>query len=329
MGEYVFGFENRIAEYILHLCSLSTESSLGKALHFFISDSISIFILLYLSTFFISLFRSQLSAERVEYYLRGKSKWYGYTLATLLGIVTPFCSCSSIPLFMSFLASRIPFGVSMSFLIASPLVSEIAAIMLLGMEGAGLLVALVYIITGSLIAILAGFLCDTFNIQRFLRYMPLPTSPQYADGASKKEKIIQTIRYAHDFAFELLQSTALYIIIGLCIGALMYGYLPQDIFTEYLGRDNPFALPIAVLIGIPLYANHGGVVPIIQVLLLRDVPLGTALVVLMSVTALSLPELIMLRRVFSYTLLLLFVLFLFFAFILSGYIINILEYMVL
>lgn len=324
----MFGFENIIADYILLLFSLSVESPLGKAVHFFISDVISIFLLLYISTFIISLFRSQLSAERVEYYLQGKSKWYGYILATLLGIVTPFCSCSSIPLFMGFLASGIPFGVSMAFLISSPLVSEIASIMLFSMEGAGLLVAVIYIVTGSVISILAGFLCDSCNLQRFLRYRPFPTTVQYSPDASKKEKIMQTIRYAHEFAFDIIQSTALYVIIGLCIGALMYGYLAQEFFVEYLGRDNIYALPLAVLVGIPLYANHGGVVPIIQVLLLKGVPIGTALVVLMSVTALSLPELIILKRVFTYRLLILFVVFLFLAFMISGYIINTLEYIV-
>ena len=325
----MFGFENIIADYILMTFSVSLETAFGKALHFFITDMITIFILLYASTFFISLFRSQLSAQSVEYYLQGKSKWYGYMLATLLGIITPFCSCSSIPLFMGFLASGIPFGVSMSFLISSPLVSEIAAIMLFGMEGAGFFVSIVYIVIGSLISVLAGFLCDTFNLQRFLRYKPIPSMPDYSTVHSKKERIVATIRYAHDFAFDIIRSTALYVIIGLCFGAIMYGYLPQSFFVDYLGRSNPFALPVAVLVGVPLYANHGGVVPIIQVLLLKGVPLGTALVVLMSVTALSLPELIILRRVFTYKLLLCFIAFLSISFIISGFVINTVESMLL
>lgn len=326
MRFFMFGFENTLANYILSLFSLSIDTPLGASVHFFIADTISIFILLYLSIFIISLFRTQLAPEKIEQYLQGKSKWYGYILATILGIVTPFCSCSSIPLFMGFLASGIPFGVSMAFLIASPLVSEIAAVLLFGMEGAGPMVALIYILTGSTIAVLAGFLCDTFSIKKLLRYTPFSVIPTYTESATKKEKILITVSYAHTFAMETIRSTALYVLIGLIIGSVMHGYVPQNVFTEYLGRENIFALPFAILVGVPLYASHTGVVPIIQVLLLKNVPIGTALVVLMSVTALSLPELIMLKKVFSYKLLALFVAFLCIAFLISGYIINATEY---
>lgn len=313
----------KLADWSILQMGLSQDTHLGSAVHFFIEDTVKIFALIYFIIFIISLFRAQLSPEKVRMYLSGKSKFYGYLLAVFLGIVTPFCSCSSIPIFMGFLAAGVPFGVSMAFIISSPMVSEIAAIMLLGMQGAGVKVAAIYVLSGSIIAVIGGWLSDKFNLEKYLIFKPAVTAVN-EKASSVKEKIIALIKYANNFAYTTIKSLALYILVGLVIGAYMHGYIPQELFVKYLGHDNPFAVPFAALIGIPIYASHAGVVPVIQVLLMKGVPVGTALVALMSITAISLPEMVMLKKVFSYKLLILFVSFLLAAFIVTGYIINML-----
>lgn len=312
----------KLADWVIFQIGLTLETQLGASVHFFIEDSTKIFVLIYMMIFIVSLFRSQLSPEKVRDYLTGKSKFIGYILAASLGIITPFCSCSSIPLFIGFLASGVPFGVSIAFLVASPLVSEIAAIMLIGMDGAGASVAGIYILTGTIIAIFAGWLADKFKLERFLAINIAVKKPEISRAASIKARAIALIKYANGFAFNTLKSIWIYIIIGLIIGAGMHGYVPQEFFVKYLGAQNNWAVPIAAVIGIPFYTSHAGVVPIIQVLLMKGVPVGTALTMLMSLTAISLPEMIMLKKVFTYKLLGLFITFLLLAFVITGYILN-------
>lgn len=312
----------KLADWSIAGMGLTLDTHFGQAVHFFIEDTTKIFFLIYFLIFFISLFRSQLSPEKVRAYLSGKSKWYGYLLAVFLGVVTPFCSCSSIPLFMGFLAAGVPFGVAIAFLVSSPLISEIAAIMLVSMKGAGLYVAGIYLLTGTIISVLAGWLADKFHIERFLAIKVDMEMPQTCGCTSIKEKTAALIKYANGFAIETLKSIGVYIIIGLVIGSFMHGYVPESLFVEYLGGNNLYAVPLAAMIGIPIYASHAGVVPIIQVLLMKGVPVGTALVALMSITAISLPEMIMLKKVFTMKLLGLFVGFLLVAFIITGYVLN-------
>lgn len=312
----------KLADWSIAQMGLTLETHLGRAVHFFIEDSTKIFVLIYVLIFVISLFRSQLSAEKVRDYLSGKSRWHGYFLAVFLGVVTPFCSCSSIPLFMGFLAAGVPFGVAIAFLVSSPLISEIAAIMLVGMEGAGLYVTGIYILTGTIISVLAGWLADKFHLEKYLAIKVDMKTPDVCGCSSMKEKAIALIKYANNFALSTIKSIGIYVIIGLVIGSFMHGYIPQELFVKYLGADNLFAVPFAAIIGVPLYTSHAGVVPIVQVLLMKGVPVGTALVLLMSLTAISLPEMIMLKKVFTYRLLALFVAFLLVAFIVTGYILN-------
>lgn len=229
-------------------------------------------MLLYVLIFFISLFRSQLSPERVRNYLSGKSRWIGYLLAVFLGVVTPFCSCSSIPLFMGFLAAGVPFGVSVAFLVSSPLISEIAAIMLLGMGSYGVYIVSIYIISGTIISVLAGYLADKFMLEKYLA-LDIPKSiPPVCACATIKEKAKALIKYAHEFSWNLVKSLYLYILIGLVIGAYMHGYIPQEFFVTYLGKDNFGAVPLAAVVGIPIYASQAGIVPLVQVLLMKGVP---------------------------------------------------------
>jgi len=312
-----------IADWGVAKLGLDTATHFGTAVHFFIEDITKIFVLIYVLIFVISLFRSQLSPEKVREYLSGKNRWYGYFLAVFLGVVTPFCSCSSIPLFIGFIAAGIPFGITMAFLISSPLVSEIATILLAGMEGAGPLVAAVYVVTGSVIAVLGGWLADKFHLEKYLAYEPAKVvQPPCCSNATVKEKAMELIKYAHNYAWDTLKGISLYIVIGLLIGAGIHGYVPAEFLARYLGPSNPFAVPIAAVVGAPIYANHVGVIPIIQALLLKGVPIGTALVMLMSITAISLPEMIMLKKVLQWKMIGIFTAYLIVSFMVVGYLLN-------
>lgn len=311
-----------LADNITSMMGLDLTSHLGQAIHFFIEDTAKIFVLIYVLIFIISLFRSQLSPEKIRNYLSGKSRWKGYFLAIFLGVVTPFCSCSTIPLFLGFLAAGVPFGVSIAFLVSSPLISEIAAIMLLSMGETGVYVVAIYIFSGTIISALAGYLADRYNIERYLAVNIPYVAPPRCSCQTVKDKIKTLILYANDFACTTVKSLAIYILIGLTIGAFMHGYIPQEFFIKYLGKDNFWAVPVAAAVGIPIYASQAGIVPIMQVLLLKGVPLGTALVMFMSIATISLPEMMMLKKVFSYKLLGLFVGYLLVAFIVTGYILN-------
>lgn len=316
-------FFTELADWAIVKMDLSRETHLGEAVHFFIEDSTKIFVLLYVLIFVISLFRSQLSPERVREYLSGKSRWTGYFLAVFLGVVTPFCSCSSIPLFMGFVAAGVPFGVSVAFLVSSPLISEIAAIMLLGMGTFGVYIVSIYILTGTLISVLAGYLADRFNLGRFLALEIPQTTPITCSCSSLREKTTALLKYANSYAFNTVKSLAIYILLGLSLGAFMHGYIPQEFFVKYLGSDNLLAVPIAVIAGIPMYASQAGIVPLVQVLLEKGVPVGTALAAFMSIATISLPEMMMLKRIFRVKLLAIFILYLLIAFTLTGYVLNI------
>lgn len=312
----------KLADWAIVKMDLSRETNFGEVVHFFIEDSTKIFVLLYVLIFVISLFRSQLSPERVREYLSGKSRWAGYFLAVFLGVVTPFCSCSSIPLFMGFVAAGVPFGVSVAFLVSSPLISEIAAIMLLGMGTFGVYIVSIYILTGTLISVLAGYLADRFKLGRFLAFEIPQTPPVACSCSSLREKTTALLKYANSYAFNTVKSLAIYILLGLSLGAFMHGYIPQEFFVKYLGSDNLLAVPIAVIAGIPLYASQAGIVPLVQVLLEKGVPVGTALAAFMSIATISLPEMMMLKRIFRVKLLAIFILYLFIAFVFTGYILN-------
>ncbi len=312
----------RFADWAILQMGLTKETHLGSAVHFFIEDSTKIFVLLYVLIFVISLFRSRLSPERVRDYLSGKSRWSGYFLAVFLGVVTPFCSCSSIPLFMGFLSAGVPFGVSVAFLISSPLISEIAAIMLLGMGSFGVYIVSIYIISGTIISVLAGYLADKFHIERYLALNIPKTTPSVCACSSMKEKAVALIKYAHAFSWDLVKSLYVYILIGLTVGAYMHGYIPQELFVKYMGAENVWAVPFAAIVGIPIYASQAGIVPLVQVLLMKGVPVGTALVAFMSIATISLPEMMMLKKVFSTKLLMIFIGYLLAAFIATGYLLN-------
>lgn len=317
----MFDFLENFANFATVKMGLSLQSRAGTAVSFFIDDFFKIFLLIYITLFVVSLFRYQLAPEKIRQYLSGKNSFWGYILAVILGAVTPFCSCSSIPLFLGFTAAGLPFGTTMAFLISSPLISEVAVFLLLITPHAGWKVAAVYILTGALIGILGGWLCDKFHLQKYLKEIDVPENKCCCCN-SKKEKIKSTVIYANSYALTTIKEIGLYVIVGLLLGAFMHGYIPQEFFVKYLGSKNFFAVPMAALVGIPIYANHNSVLPIVQVLLEKGVPVGTTLVMLMSITAISLPELIMLNKVLKWKILAMFVGFLLVSFIVVGYLLN-------
>lgn len=318
----MFGFLKTFADFIVNSLGIDISSRFGISLSFFIEDTIKIFLLIYVMIFVVSLFRSQLSPQKIKSYLRGKSSWFGYLLAVFLGVVTPFCSCSSIPLFLAFISAGIPFGITMAFLISSPLISEIATALLLITPQAGFRAALVYVLAGGFIAVIGGYLCDKFHLENLVE-KHTHTEHCHCHNHDLKEEVKSLIHYANNYACDTVKQIAPYVLIGLVIGALMHGYIPEEFFVKYLGAKNPFAVIIAAFAGIPIYANHDSVLPIIQVLLIKGVPVGTTIVMLMSITAISLPEMIMLHKVLSWRMLGLFASYLFISFIIVGYLMNI------
>ncbi len=299
---------------------LNKGTKLADAVHFFIEDTTKIFFLLALMIYIIGFARSYVSPEKVRLWLTGKSRFTGYVLAALLGAVTPFCSCSSVPLFIAFLSAGIPLGVTMAFLITSPLVNEVAVV-LLG-NALGLKFTIAYVGSGIALGILGGAIIDALKLNKWVEpyvwdiKMPTPVTPEATAGFAWREK------YARGEAIDIIKRVWLYVLIGVGLGAGLHGYVPQEWFMERAGADNIFAVPLAVLMGIPLYSNATGIIPVAEVLLNKGVPVGTILAFIMSIVAISLPELLILRKVLKPQMLVFFVVFLFIAFIGVGYLFN-------
>lgn len=312
----------RLADWMAYsLFSLEKETKLADAVHFFIEDTTKIFFLLAVMIYIIGFGRSYVSPEKVRLWLTGKSRFTGYVLAALLGALTPFCSCSSVPLFIAFLSAGIPLGITMAFLITSPLVNEVAVV-LLG-EALGLKFTIIYVGTGIGLGIVGGFIIDALKLNKWVEpyvwdiKMPVPENAEEAKGLRWREK------YARGEAVDIVKRVWLFVLIGVGLGAGLHGYVPKEWFLEHAGADNLFAVPLTVLAGIPLYANATGIIPVAEVLLNKGVPIGTILAFIMSIVAISLPELFILRKVLKPQMLVFFVVFLFFAFIGVGYSFNI------
>jgi len=268
-------------------------SRAGEALNFFIYDTIKIFLLLASIIFVVAIIRSYFSPERTRRILSSKHEYVGNVLAALLGTVTPFCSCSAVPLFIGFLESGIPLGVTFSFLISSPMVNEVALIMLWGLFGWK--IALIYVGTGLVVAIIAGLIIGRLKMEKHVQDYVW----EIKVGATEiqEQSFSQKLEYARDYTIGLLKKIWPYVFIGIGIGAFIHGYAPADFLLKYAGRDNPFAVPLAVLIGVPLYSNAAGIIPIVQALMSKGMAIGTVLAFMMAVTALSLPEAIILKNV--------------------------------
>ncbi len=291
---------------------------LTDTIHFFIEDTTKIFFLLTVIIFFVSIIRSFFTPERTRRLLSGKRLFLGNILAAGLGVVTPFCSCSACPLFIGFVESGIPLGVTFSFLISSPMVNEVALVLLLGLFGwkiAGL-----YLISGLLVAIVAGIVIGKLNMERYVQdyVWQLRMGEVQETGMTWHERI----DYAKGYVQDILRRIWPYVLGGIGVGALIHGYVPEDFLLRYAGPGNPFAVPIAVLIGVPLYSNAAGVIPVVQAVMSKGLPLGTTLAFMMAVTALSVPEATILTQVLKKELLFIFFGVVTIAIIAVGYLFN-------
>jgi uncharacterized protein len=268
---------------------------------FFITDIIKIYILLFIITFIISLIRSFFPPEKIKIILSHNNKYVAHGLASLLGIVTPFCSCSAIPLFLGFLEAGVPLGVTFSFLISSPVINEVALVLLLSLFGIRL--ALIYILSGLLLAFFSGIIIGKMRAEKLVEsFVASPSSVHSHVFHNWKDRMV----YAKQYAFAIFNKVWLYVFFGVGLGAFIHGYVPVDFLVKYAGADKWYAVPLVTLIGIPLYSNAAGVIPLVGALVEKGVSMGTALSFMMAVTALSFPEFMILKRVMKWKLLIIF-----------------------
>ncbi|RYV51691.1 permease [Pengzhenrongella frigida] len=281
---------------VYDVVGLDPASRLGSGVHFFVYDSVKILLLLVGIIFLVTVLRSFMSVERTRALLGGRREGVGNVMAAGLGVVTPFCSCSAVPAFIGFVAAGVPVGVTLSFLIASPLVNEVAIALLFGLFGLG--PTLLYVGAGLVIAIVAGYVLGRLKVERWIEPFVFETrlGGQVIDstaGLTWDDRIQMGI----EEVATILRKIWPYLLVGIGLGAAIHGWAPEDFFTRYAGAGNPFAVLIAVLIGIPLYSNAAGIMPLVEALHDNGLPMGTLLAFMMAVVALSLPELILLRRV--------------------------------
>jgi uncharacterized membrane protein YraQ (UPF0718 family) len=300
---------------------LEAGSHTGSAVQFFIMDTAKIFFLLFIIIYIMGLLRAMLSPERVREYVRGKPRWLARTLAIILGAVTPFCSCSSVPLFIGFVEAGIPLGVTFSFLIASPMINEVAAVILVGILGWKL--AALYIGAGLVVAYVGGAVMEHFKPERWVEDYVWKIQMGEAHMAKPDTSLAGRHRYAMGEVKEIVGRIWKWVFAGVALGALFHGYVPEAWVVEYLGgKDNWFAVPGAVILGVPLYSNATGVIPLAEAMLGKGVAIGTTLALMMSIAALSLPEMLILRKVIRWPALAIYAAVLAVAFTLVGYIFN-------
>ena len=298
---------------------IAPNTLLASAVDFFIFDTTKIFILLAVIIFCVSIIRSYLPPEKIRAILAHKNQYVGNTLASLLGIITPFCSCSAIPLFLGFIQAGVPLGTTFSFLVASPMINEVALVMLLGLFGWK--IAAIYVTSGLIIAMLSGAIIGKLKVENLVEpFVYQNTAGTAVDlvRMTGRERIV----YARDYVFDILKRVWLYVVIGIGVGAWIHGYVPADLIAHYAGGGTWYAVPLAVLIGIPLYSNAAGVIPLVSVLTEKGVSMGTTLAFMMSVTALSLPEFMILKKVMKPRLIIIFAGIVAVGIILTGYLFN-------
>jgi len=298
---------------------LAAKTLLAEAINFFIYDTIKIFILLAVIIFAVSIIRSFLPPEKIRSILSRKNKYLGNFLAATLGIITPFCSCSAVPLFLGFVEAGVPIGVTFSFLVASPMINEVALVLLLGMFGWK--VALIYIISGLIIAILSGIAIDKLKVENLVESFVF-NNKIINSGNGIKMSWKDRTDYAKKYTADIIKKVWIYILLGIGIGAWIHGYVPADFLARYASTDKWYAVPLATLIGIPLYSNAAGVIPLVGALTEKGVAMGTTLAFMMAVTGLSLPEFMILKKVMKTKLILIFAGIVGVGIIFTGYLFN-------
>ncbi len=318
-GVLYWNLQSIIDYFIDDILALSP-SHFTSSLRFFIYEVPKVLLLLVLIIFIVGIIRSYFSAEKTRQKLEGKPLFVGNIMAAFLGVLTPFCSCSAIPLFLGFVEAGIPIGVTFSFLIAAPMINEIALVLLVGLVGWK--VALLYVATGLFVAIFAGYIIEKLKLQKYVADWVFQMQSQPQQQVEEKITIKKRIQAGITAVREILGKIWLYIIIGIAIGAGVHGYVPEDYLTSLLGQDKWYAIPLAILVGVPLYSNAAGIVPIVSVLIEKGVSLGTALAFMMSVIGLSLPEIIILKKILKWQLIVIFVGIVTVGILIVGYLFN-------
>ena len=317
-------FLSKLADYMVYdVLNYTPANVFGSALHYFIIGFTEIVILVVCVTYLMGIVTSYMPMEKIRAYLeKNKTSGIGNLFASLLGAITPFCSCSSIPLFVGMMQARIPLGIALSFLITSPLVNEIAIAIF--WVSYGWKITLIYILSGIVLGVIGGIILDRLGMSEYvadwIKSLEHTQTDTQKDNRSFKERLPEVNKEALSTLRKLIQ----YIFIGLAIGSFIHGYVPQSFFENYISKSNPFAVPIAVILSIPLYIDAVGVLPIIESLVTKGVPLGTAIAFMMGSIGLSLPEALLLKKVMQKKLIIAFFTTIGIGMILSGYVFNLL-----
>lgn len=322
----MFDWVQKLADWLIYsLFNIVQGSKLGDALNFFVFDTIKILILLFIITTVMGVVNSYFPVDKIRNFL-SRNSLFGleYLFASTFGAITPFCSCSSVPLFIGFVKGGIPLGVTFAFLITSPLVNEVAIAMFIGMFG--LKATIIYVSSGIILGMIGGFILGKLKVEKQLSpwvQRILANAEKEGDLEEEKKTFAQRLPEILTEALSIIKSIFWYIIIGIGLGALMHGFIPTGFFETYISKENPFAVPIAVILGVPMYSNAAGVLPIIQVFVQKGIPIGTAIAFMMAVVGLSIPEATLLKKVMSWKLIAIFFSVVTICIIISGYLFNI------
>ena len=323
----MFDWLEHMAQWLVYdIFGMHPNDHLAKALDFFIYDSVKILLLLFTVVFLMGIINSYFPIDKVKNYLSRK-KLYGaeFLMASLFGVVTPFCSCSSVPLFIGFVRGGIPLGVTFAFLVTSPLVNEVAIGLFVGLFGVKTTV--LYVVSGVLLGTISGLILQKLKLEKYLT----PWVKEVLASAQKEQEVFEEEKQSFKQrlpiiwreALKILRGVLPYVIIGIAIGGLMHGYIPSGFFEKYMAKDNLFAVPLATLLSVPMYSNASGILPVVQVLVDKGIPLGTAIAFMMGVVGLSLPEAMLLKKVMTLKLIGIFFGVVMLCIMVSGYLFNI------
>jgi uncharacterized membrane protein YraQ (UPF0718 family) len=323
----MFDWLQNIADWLVFdVFKMTPESHLAEALNFFLYDTVKILLLLFAIIFLMGIVNSYFPIDRVRNYL-SRNKLYGleYLMASIFGVVTPFCSCSSVPLFIGFVRGGIPLGVTFAFLVTSPLVNEVAIGLFVGLFG--MKTTIIYVLSGVLLGTVSGIILQKLNLESLLT----PWVKEVLANAQREQDIFQLehqtfkqrLPVIWNEVITILKGVVPYVIVGIAIGGLMHSYIPEGFFEQYMNKNNLFAVPIATIIAVPMYSNAAGILPIVQVLVAKGIPLGTAIAFMMGVIGLSLPEAMLLKKVMTFKLIGVFFGVVTLCIIISGYLFNI------
>jgi len=323
MFDWIQNFADWVTFDTLHLVK---GQHLAEALNFFIYDSVKILLLLFVIIFFMGIINSYFPIEKVRNFLsRNKLFGFEYLMASLFGVVTPFCSCSSVPLFIGFVRGGIPLGVTFSFLVTSPLVNEVAIGLFVGLFG--IKITVIYVVSGVLLGLISGLILSRFKLEHFLTpwVKDILASAQRDEEAFEAEKtpFIKRLPVIWNEVLKIIKGVLVYVLIGIAIGGLMHGYIPQGFFEQYMSKSNIFAVPLATILAVPMYSNASGILPVAQVLVSKGIPIGTAIAFMMGVVGLSFPEAMLLKKVMTFKLIGIFFGVVTLCIIISGYVFNV------